>query len=447
MNPFKVLGALPTDSRQRLQALLEDAALLNRQEAADEAYAALIRPGKRLEAEMSWYPEKESQTDRPLWKLNRLVEQVARTGNRDAVLVKACELWGAQSEEELLSAINDDRAQGGWKPVQLGEMREAVKEYLNGIAARLDELYLYDATAEERVRKLSAIKANEIRASEQKKLFSRHARALLNLIDRYASGKQGFAGNELVETLVSRYELRYAGQVEQLRADILEITSQRRQNAPFRWWPPELLRMVDEWSTLTMPRRKLTHARGMRSIPSEELADEIRLFMAELYNRFNDSLNAKQLIYKLRKCFPEYEWLQQQLKEDEGVILNAEKLRKLKAKKAREKKLMPLGILCIILAIILNRCSPEEPERIRVPAGVTLPSEDTLRQARIYLTNDNLREKREAIEAKEKEIQMAFALGGDVDIETLNAELMQLKSEYAALKLSIEQMMKEMKND
>ena len=42
---------------------------------------------------------------------------------------------------------------------------------------------------------------------------------------------------------------------------------------------------------------------------------------------------------------------------------------------------------------------------------------------------------------------MAFVLGGDVDIETLNAELMQLKSEYAALKLGIEQLLKDMAND
>ena len=441
MNPFKILGAVPMDSRQRLQALLQDAALLKRQEQADEAYAALIKPEARLEAELRWYPEKENAQDRPLWKLNRLLDRKGARRAPARLMLKACEYWEKQDAEDLLASLNADRAQGGWKEVQPEEMREAVKSYLNEIAAELDGLYQYDAQNEERLRKVSRIMANELRGKNEKKLVARYGKALLGVIGRYKH-------SELVETLVNRYELRFAAEIELLREDILSTTSQRKRSGKFSWRPGTLLRNVQDWSTLTMPMRKLIYTRGMHSISSEELADEVRLFMAELYNRFNDSLNAKQLISKLRRCFPEYEWLQKQLKEDEAVILNAKKRQKFEAKEQREKAMLPFGIMMIILAIILNRCTPEEtPGKTNKYGTAPAPSEENLRLARIYLTNSSLREKREAIETKEKEIQMALALGGKVDIEALNAELLKLRAEYAALELGAKELLEELADD
>ena len=110
--------------------------------------------------------------------------------------------------------------------------------------------------------------------------------------------------------------------------------------------------------------------------------------------------------------------------------------------------MLPFGIMMIILAIILNRCTPEEtPGKTNKYGTAPAPSEENLRLARIYLTNSSLREKREAIETKEKEIQMALALGGKVDIEALNAELLKLRAEYAALELGAKELLEELADD
>lgn len=446
MNPFKVLGALPTDSRKQLQEKRDGAQLSGRQEAADAAYAALIRPQSRLEAELRWFPEKKSKTELPLWQINRLMEK-ADTANRRRLVMQVCECWGKQDDIALLDAINADREAGGWKSVQLDEMRLAVRSYLDETAHRLDDLYQYDTAMEERVRKLSKIKANEMRQKGQAELIRVYADDLLTMIDRCQKGKTGYAGNELLETLVDCYELHFAARADQLRQQMMETAAARENPPPGGWKSYEisqLLSALREWSTLTMPARKLTQARGMRNVQNEEVADEIRLFMAVVFNDFNNRLAAKQLIYALRKCFPEYEWLQGQLKEDEKVIYNSEQLKKIEKRENREKKLMPFGILCIILAVLMNRCSPEEPPK---QSTLPVPSQQSLREAQVFFTNQNLKEMADEIERQEEFIRTALIRGIEVDFEYLNEELTKLRAEYAARKLEAEGLLKESQQD
>ena len=58
-HPFRVLGASPRDSRERLIALRGEAALFGQAEAAETALSALLHPDSRLKAELGWFPMTE----------------------------------------------------------------------------------------------------------------------------------------------------------------------------------------------------------------------------------------------------------------------------------------------------------------------------------------------------------------------------------------------------
>lgn len=61
-NPFAVLGASPRDSRKRLQELRDNAKFLSALDAADSAYAALIKPEERQS--LKEQRQKENEKDR-----------------------------------------------------------------------------------------------------------------------------------------------------------------------------------------------------------------------------------------------------------------------------------------------------------------------------------------------------------------------------------------------
>lgn len=315
-NPFAVLGATPADPRSALKALRKKASLQLGQDAAEAAYAALIKPESRLAAELRW-----GQAPEPLAWFNHLLDEKEKP-----LLSQVSERWGAMDAAQLLTALNTARTQGGWRCVQPEELRDGLKTYGDEIAAALDERFAPDAAA------------------------------MTALVQRYAGGEPNYANNEMVERLVARYELRTRAEADRLREALLEQAAAYKAPHASSWkaWKVrKMCRRLRSWNACTRPVRGLRSARGLRCVESEALADEIRLFMASGFNRFRLMRETRRLIRCLRECFAEYEKLQRQLEEDEQVVLSAQKAQYKPNDDDAPAWMPPLGLIAVLLAALL----------------------------------------------------------------------------------------------
>lgn len=381
-NPFYLLSATPMDSRFRLQQLTEDAQLMGAAEDAEAAYTALIKPESRLAAELRWLPGADEQTQaafcaqlsqgdplslsgaaEPLARLNVLLFSLeARKSDKPADLCgdvqEICLLWGAQDPIALLDTLNAQRLPGGWKPVQAEQLRAALKNYVNEVAIRITALF---------------------QGGGKKRLYA-YADQLLSMVRNYKRGWQEYAHNELIEELVSRFELETAALAAQEKESILQLTQTRHQPRKVKWSALSTDRMnfaLKRWHRITHPIRLLALARGMRyqdasGDDAAMLASEMRDIMAEMFNRFRDVSQALSILYCLKKCFPELDELQNQLGEDEEVIKSVMrgKTQENPSKWDTVKRIAMIGL--IITAAILSRCETKSPQKSDLPPPLPL---------------------------------------------------------------------------
>lgn len=389
-NPFYLLNATPADPRQRLQQLAEDAQLGGHAERAEAAYTALIKPTNRLDAELRWLPGANAhahaavmaQIDsgrrcpagmlaQPLARMNLILfsltgRETCSPAALGRQLASICRLWGQTDPIALLECINAQRLAGGWKTVTPEQLHTALKAYLYEIAAFITDVFLAGNAQPLRESAASPRLAERKRKKREKKTQRAHARALHALIRRYEKKEDGFAHNELIEELTSRYELHIAARAQEEKAAVLALT-QERHNPPEKVWSPKATsRMHDslrEWHRLTWPVRRLAHARGLANRESLYLADEVRLFMVEVFNRYRQAQQALEIISVMRYCFKEQDETLRQLKEDETIITLARKAARQRVNKRTGKPVDPrverikqiLGILLILFAAYLSR--------------------------------------------------------------------------------------------
>ena len=165
-NPFHVLGASTTDSRERLIELQRDMALFGEEQASEEALNALLYPQSRLEAEIRWFPTAEpSEIQKLMGSVKHPIEgqpiptflsgsflarfnavrlqlgafPISNEREFSAVIfslaVAADALWPAQVMEEL----NRDRVQSGFSRL---EKKEEVDSALSGLLRETVQAYL-----------------------------------------------------------------------------------------------------------------------------------------------------------------------------------------------------------------------------------------------------------------------------------------------------------------
>lgn len=78
-HPFRVLGASPRDTRAALAERQADLALFGDDGASEEALAALLHPATRLEAELRWFPQADTEE---VERLLRCVEEALARGDK-----------------------------------------------------------------------------------------------------------------------------------------------------------------------------------------------------------------------------------------------------------------------------------------------------------------------------------------------------------------------------
>ena len=72
-NPFYILGASMTDNKRRIMELAEEKSLFGDEEAVEEAKTILLDPIRRIDAELSWFPESDGRSAQALaeWLIDK----------------------------------------------------------------------------------------------------------------------------------------------------------------------------------------------------------------------------------------------------------------------------------------------------------------------------------------------------------------------------------------
>ena len=147
-NPFYILGASMTDNKRRIMDLAEEKSLFGNEKAIEEAKTILLDPIRRIDAELSWFPELDGRSAQALaeWLIDEKnyidIETVGMSRiNENTDLISNPDKIEQLNEESfandilelahgfrdldilgLLYMINQHRAQGGFP--------EIVDEYL-----------------------------------------------------------------------------------------------------------------------------------------------------------------------------------------------------------------------------------------------------------------------------------------------------------------------------
>lgn len=162
-NPFYILGAMPLDSRRKINALADDKSLFMNAAEVSEARDILINPSKRLAAELRWFPglnkvqtdellfffsqlKAEKEPDNPdigelndLAELNSKIYALPYSKFNDIytakyLILEICRLYEAIVIKDLTDEINHDREIGGFPSVlRIVEVEEAIRHYRDDI--------------------------------------------------------------------------------------------------------------------------------------------------------------------------------------------------------------------------------------------------------------------------------------------------------------------------
>ena len=318
-NPFYKFGVTPTDDKETLLALSDEAAFLD-MDNAEEAAASLLNPRSRLEAEMNWfpglpqetvnaileYPEKDTVEPYPVVESSVLAlfnaVQIFLSGwdmsqmqSAGALLTSFARIDSALDAEEITRDINKDREQAGIRPIS------------------------DPADVETRLR--------ECRKSAAADLMDRLSRGRdkngLASMMKYAADLALGNDSPLMEMLAETFTLDNSGDAEKKYEYLLaktgiltnSFTADERRNLT-----RDIVSGLDDWHRLTLPSRTLLNAKGNFSDQERKLLHDIRDAAIDIINRYHQIDEGEKLLKKLSEVFSSMPAAKDRLKEDLSAI-------------------------------------------------------------------------------------------------------------------------------
>ena len=330
-NPFDVLGASPSDSRQKLASLAADAALLGDEAEAQKAHADLLNADARLAAELRW-----TIGDTELSAFNRLFcafEKDIRRMDAGQAVQRLCAALGMANAQTIADGINRARGEAGILPAAETAVQEALGAYMREAAKTI---------------------ADALRSVEK----------LGNAILMCAGE---WANNGLLLSLLETYELRAAEAMETERQKI------STQVAKYRWGvkmdvrrdTDRLCKHLMRWNELDLPVRRANAARGL----PHKLARDCCFEVMQVYPLIC-ALGVKQsfqLADTLKRCFGDVEECK------ESIDKHWEKSREVYeiARKNTQKnhKELVVGTVVFVVCLLIALQAPTE-DRWKVGVGI-----------------------------------------------------------------------------
>lgn len=341
-SPFHLLSVSVRDDRRRIVAQAEEQALHLDAEKCQKARSDLTNPRTRLSAELAWLPGLsptrasvmvEILKSRPwdlrqedglpaLAKANLLAaaseavdakfstDEVADFIQDFALLVDDIE------SEEVLRAINEDRAVSGFPEVRdidliEAELAERKRYYRNAIKAALNRL-----NSPELVSTMTLVVENATLSGEV------HAPELIDeLVDAYAVETQGVLSKE-------------SQNAERLIRTALE--SAKAGEAAVRPLIDKLESVARTWDKIAQPIQLSSKARGLEHEPSKKLAYSIRSLAIDLFNEHDLLVQSQRLTKLLSELFSELPEFAERVSADTQALSDIAKQRQKSEREQRE---------------------------------------------------------------------------------------------------------------
>ena len=323
-NPFYVLGATPSDDRQRIIALANERRLDGNEGTIREARSTLLTPRKRLAAEIAWLPglEKEEirqvlaakdehlaaarrMTDLPaLARANLMADglveadlQTVFSSDLAAWIVELAATHTRIRADRVTTAVNEARLAAG---VPMASQQDVVEE-LRGRGNYFRDAMerCLDGLAVERMVEVVTLVVNQ--ATQE---GVQHAPPLIdNLVDSY-------------------YDRKVRERMAARRQEIGKLVSQVRGcvGVDVTGIVAQIEREVRAWDVMAQPTQVSLASRGMSHSPSDEIMREVRNLAVELFNKHKLLEVAQSLTKTLREVFAEMEPITEILDKDVSAL-------------------------------------------------------------------------------------------------------------------------------
>lgn len=297
-NPFCVLGVSARDSRRQIAEAAEEKSFLDDSESIREARSILTNPGRRLAAEIRWFPgvgdKKVSELVNFLQKVNRgeFLLKKSFTGFKSLAqlnfavcifafrkfhytseiaesILEICGCLDSMTVERIRNVINNDRLTAGFPQADENDIEREMNDYRADILAVIEG-------------KLSALPQNEYFELVEK------------FAAEYSSEGGKYYGSFLLADLISSYELKISPRLEELTGIIIDT--------PYNF---KIASSLKEWRSLIRPILMAAKSLGIENVRVRNQAEEIFYAIREkavnLHNEHQKTKEALNMILLLKE--------------------------------------------------------------------------------------------------------------------------------------------------
>ena len=313
-NPFYLLGLSCSAGRRQILAAAEEAGFRQEPRVCEEAQSQLTNPGRRLSAELGWFPELEGERLRqvcgciargeplsldglsPLSALNGAAYDLAVSQEQDQYLV-GYGIWDLSGRYDRLDAgqitaqLNRARQAAGLAGVEQAQVEA-------GLRARRQEIRPVLGEALGRLPEKARLEVAYVLARHHEAMEGEGGALLLDALDQY-------------EMLCQNKLEQWARQMEEL-ADRLQKEQGQEVQAPLE----ELDKTLHLWWWMAKPLQIRGKATGMPHPLSGQLGWKLRNLAIFLCNERDLVEQASKLVDTLLKTFEDLPELQETLLRD-----------------------------------------------------------------------------------------------------------------------------------
>jgi hypothetical protein len=325
-SPFAVLSASPRDDRKRIVDLAEEKALEIDHAKCQKARSDLTNPRTRLSAEVAWLPGVSPKRAQTLTQA-LLTDPMGARAEGGLPALAHCNLMAAAFEavdaqdapeelaafilemalrvdeldpEEILQAVNEDRAVSGFPEVRAtdqveSELAERKRYFRNAIKDALN-----------RLTPGALVEAMTLTVDRATEGGTEHAPELIDeIVDSYAVETQSFLTKE-------------AENVEKLIGAVRE--SAKAGEATVRPLIDRLDGVIRNWDKVAQPLQLSFKARGLDHDASRNLAYKVRSVAVDLFNEHDLLKQSQRLTALLKDVFSEIPDVVDRVEEDAKAL-------------------------------------------------------------------------------------------------------------------------------
>jgi hypothetical protein len=325
-SPFAVLSASPRDDRKRIVDLAEEKALEIDHAKCQKARSDLTNPRTRLSAEVAWLPGVSPRRAQTVTQA-LLTDPMAARAEVGLPALAHCNLMAAAFEavdaqdapqdlaefiqemalrvdeldaEEVLKAVNEDRAVSGFPEVRgtdqiESELAERKRYFRNAIKDALN-----------RLTPGALVEAMTLTVDRATKGGTEHAPELIDeIVDSYAVETQSFLMKE-------------AENVEKLIGAVR--VSAKAGEATVRPLIDRLDGVIRNWDKVAQPLQLSFKARGLDHDASRDLAYKVRSLAVDLFNEHDLLKQSQRLTTLLKDVFNEIPDVVDRVEEDAKAL-------------------------------------------------------------------------------------------------------------------------------